>query len=51
MILAVPVSHGSSCPILFRMKQFSLFCTMVLFCSFYNPKFKKWSFSTTVGHH
>ena len=51
MILVVSISHRNSCFILFRIRSFSLFCLTVHLCSFYHLNFRKWPFSTTVGHY
>jgi len=47
------LSHGSaSCSMLvFVMRLYSLFCLMVLFCSFDYINLRKLPFSTAVGHH
>jgi len=49
-VVVVSIPYRCSCSIVFRIKLFSLFCAMVFFCSFYHFKFRKWPFSTAVGH-
>jgi len=51
VIPVVSISHWSSFSILFRIRIFSLFCLMVLHCSFYHLTFRKWPFSNAVGHN
>jgi len=51
MILVASISHWRSCPILFGINLFSLFCLMVLLCSFFHLKFRKRPFSTAADHH
>ena len=43
--------HASCSVVVFVMRLYSLFCVMVLLCSFDHINFRKLPFSTAVGHH